>query len=80
MAKVIHIRDVPDDVRDALAEAAEAEGLSMTRYVRRELEHLARRSRRVRENEAVIRETQRQVGGPVERASILSALHEGREA
>ena len=58
MPKVIQIRDVPDDVRDALAEAADAEGLSLTRYVRRELEHLARRSRRVRDNAAVVRRTQ----------------------
>jgi len=27
VSKVIQIRDVPDEVRDALAEAAEAEGL-----------------------------------------------------
>lgn len=50
VSKVIQIRDVPDDVRDALAEAAEAECLSMTGYVRRELAHLARRAQRVRDN------------------------------
>lgn len=80
VSKVIQIRDVPDDVRDALARAAEAEGLSMTGYVRRELEHLARRSERARENAAVARESQRQIGGPVDRAMILAVLHEGREA
>lgn len=31
--------------RDALAEAAQAQGLSLTGYVRRELEHLAKRRR-----------------------------------
>jgi hypothetical protein len=46
MPKVIQIRDVPNEVRDALAEAADAEGLWLTGYVRRELEHLARRSHR----------------------------------
>jgi hypothetical protein len=78
MPKVIQIRDVSDEVRDALAEAAKAEGLSLTRYVRRELEHLARRSQRVRDNATVARRTQSQVKGHVDREAILSALHEGR--
>lgn len=78
MPKVIQIRDVPDAVRDALAEAAEAEGLSLTRYVRRELEHLAQRSQRVRENAAVVRRTQQQLGARVDRALILAELHDGR--
>lgn len=78
MGKVIQIRDVPDEVRDALAEAAEAEGLSMTGYVRRELEHIAGRSRRVRENSTLVRQTQAAVGGQVDRGTVLAALHEGR--
>lgn len=78
VSKVIQIRDVPDDVRDALADAAQAEGLSLTAYVRRELEHVARRAQRVRANAAVVRQTQSQVGGRVDRDTILSALHEGR--
>lgn len=78
MSKVIQIRDVPDDVRDALAEAAEAEGLSMTGYVRRELELIAGRSRRVRQNATLVRQTQAAVGGEVDRETVLSVLHEGR--
>jgi hypothetical protein len=78
MAKVIQIRDVPDDVRDALAAAADAEGLSLTGYVRRELEYVARRSQRVRDNAAVLRRTQRRVGARVDRDAILSELHGGR--
>lgn len=78
MPKVIQIRDVPDEVRDALAEAARAEGLSLTGYVRRELEHLARRSQRVRDNAAVVRRTQGQVGVRIDRDVILSELHDGR--
>ena len=78
MSKVIQIRDVPDEVRDALAEAAAAEGLSMTGYLRRELAHLAGRAGRVRKNAAVIRRTQRKIGVTVERGRILSVLHEGR--
>ena len=33
VSRVIQIRDVPDDVHDALVEAAEAQGLSLTRYM-----------------------------------------------
>ncbi len=78
MPKVIQIRDVPDAVRDALAEAAQAQGLSLTGYVRRELEHLAKRAQVTRDNAAVIRQTQAEVAGRVDRRAILSALHEGR--
>ncbi|MCW3038626.1 MAG: hypothetical protein JWM31_531, partial [Solirubrobacterales bacterium] len=48
MAKVIQIRDVPDEVRDALAEAAHQEGRSLTAYVRRVREQIAGLRRRVR--------------------------------
>ncbi len=78
MSKVIQIRDVPDEVRDALAEAAAAEGLSLAKYVRRELEHLASRAQRVRDNAVVVRQAQTRVGGGVGRETILSTLHEGR--
>lgn len=78
MSKVIQIRDVPEDVRDALAEAAAAQGLSLSGYVRRELAHLARRPQVTRDNGAVIRQTQAEVAGRVDRDMILSALHEGR--
>ena len=78
MSRVIQIRDVPDDVHEALAEAAAAEGLSLTRYMVRELEHLATRAQVVHANAAVVRETQAKVRGRVDRDTILSALHEGR--
>ncbi|MGH3423922.1 MAG: hypothetical protein ACRDQA_24110 [Nocardioidaceae bacterium] len=78
MSKVMHIRDVPDDVHDALVEAAEAQGLSLTRYVQRELEHLAQRGQIVQHNAAVIHRTQDQVQGRPDREEILSVLHEGR--
>ena len=78
MTKVIQIRDVPDDVRDALAEAAAARGMSLSRYVRSELEELVRRAALTRANVAVIRQTQAGVGEKVDRATILAALHEGR--
>lgn len=78
VSRVIQIRDVPDDVHEALVNAAEAHGLSLTRYMLRELEHLARRSEVVHANAAVIRQTQAAVRGHVDRATILAALHEGR--
>ena len=78
MSKVIHIRDVPDDVHDALVRAAESQGLSLTRYMLRELEHLAKRAQIVRDNAEVIRRTQDRIGGRADRDTILSVLHEGR--
>ncbi len=78
MPRVIQIRDVPDDVHEALTEAAEARGLSLTRYMLRELEHLAKRAQAVHTNAAVIRDTQATVRGRVDRDTILTALHEGR--
>jgi hypothetical protein len=76
--KVIQVRDVPDEVHDALAAEASAQGLSLTRYLLREMGHLARRAQTVRDNASVIRETQAKVGGRVERETILAALREGR--
>jgi hypothetical protein len=75
---VIQIRDVPDEIHDALTSAAGEEGLSLTRYMLRELEQLAARAHAVKNNAAVIRETQARVKGDVDRATILTALHEGR--
>ncbi len=78
MPRVIQIRDVPDDVHDALVAAAEAQGLSLTRYTLRELEHIAKRAQTVRHNASVILETQTNVRGGVDRTFILNALHEDR--
>lgn len=78
MSKVMQIRDVPDDVHAALAESARAEGLSLTKYMLRELEHLARLPQIARDNSAAIRRTQEKVHGPVDRHTILSVLDEGR--
>lgn len=78
MSKVIQIRDVPEDVRDALAATAQAQGLSLAGYVRRELTHLAKRAQVTRDNAAVIRQTQADVASGVDRDTILAALHEGR--
>ena len=76
---MIQIRDVPDDVHEALAKAAAAEKLSLNRYVLRELEHLARRAEVVELNARVIAETRARVRRKVARENILAALQEGRE-
>lgn len=78
MSKTIQIRDVPDDVHEALAKEATTQGLSLTGYMQRELEHLARRTQRVRANAAVVRDTQARVHGRADRKAILSVLDEGR--
>ncbi len=78
VSRVIQIRAVPDDVHDALAEAAEAQGLSLTRYILRELEQIAKRSQALQTNAVVIERTQAEVRGTVDRDTILAALHEGR--
>ena len=74
----MQIRDVPDDVHDALVEAARAEGVSLTKYMLRELEHLAQLPQVVLANAATIRQTQQRVHQRAEREEILSVLHEGR--
>lgn len=78
MSKVIHIRDIPEDVHQALTKAAEAQGLSLTRYMQRELQHLAKRADMVQVNTEVVRRTQARVQGAADREAILSVLHEGR--
>lgn len=78
MPKVMQIRDVPDEVHAALSRAAKEEGLSLTKYVLRELEHVARRAHVVQQNATVIRQTQAQVQGRPGRDLILSVLDEGR--
>jgi uncharacterized protein (DUF1778 family) len=78
MPRVIQIRDVPDDVHDALRAAAEARGLSLTRFMLGELEQLARRSQIAQENAAVVRRTQAAIGDGVDREAILAAIRARR--
>ncbi|WP_240629723.1 hypothetical protein [Specibacter cremeus] len=68
----------PDDVHDALVNAAARNGLSLTGYLKLELERVARRSRMAESNTATIRETRDAVAGHVGVSSILDALDEGR--
>ncbi|WP_028279880.1 hypothetical protein [Arthrobacter sp. H5] len=78
MSKVIQIRNVPDDVHNSLRAAAEAQDVSLTRFILRELEQVAHRAEAVEGNRAVIERTQSQVHSRVGRKVILDALHEGR--
>lgn len=78
MSRVIQIRDVPDDVHDALRAAAQARGLSLTRYVLSELRQLADRAHVVHDNATLIRDTQARVRGGVDRKTILAAVQQGR--
>ncbi|MDP9317621.1 MAG: hypothetical protein M3O94_00825 [Actinomycetota bacterium] len=78
MARVIQVRDVPDDVHEALARAARARGLSLTAYLRRELDHVAARAQLVNDNARVVRDTQAKVSAHVDRGTILAAVHDGR--
>ena len=80
MARIIQIRDVPDDVHEALSEAAAAEGLSLNRYVLNELDHVARRRAVVAHNKRLVIEGRRSVKGNVTRTAVLSALEAGRSA
>ncbi len=79
MSKVIQIRDVPEEVHEALADAARGQGLSLTRYALRELTHAAARAKAVEANAAIIRQTQASVGVRVDRKTILRELEAGRD-
>lgn len=74
----MQIRDVPDEVHDALVQAAQVQGLSLTKYMQRALEHLAKRAQVLQHNTEVVRGTQANVQGRADRETILSVLHEGR--
>lgn len=77
--RVIQIRGVPGDLHEVLTGAAETEGLSLNRYLLRELRHLAQRAQVVHRNAEIVRETQASVRAHVDRRAILDALREGRE-
>ncbi|TFV64792.1 hypothetical protein E4P41_00725 [Geodermatophilus sp. DF01-2] len=78
MSRVIQIRGVPDDLHEALREAAEARGQSLTKFALAALEQAARRHRSVQHNAEVIRRAQAEIASGVSREEILAALHEGR--
>lgn len=54
MSKVIQVRGVPDDVHAKLVEAADAAGMSLTGFLNRQLERVAREADSVRHNRELI--------------------------
>ncbi|MHB8262665.1 MAG: hypothetical protein ACYDGY_02800 [Acidimicrobiales bacterium] len=78
MSRVIQIRNVPDEVHDTLVDAARARQVSLTKYMLDEIESIAKRAQIVQHNASVIRTTQAEVRGRLDRDVILDVLHAGR--
>ncbi|MBC8363831.1 MAG: hypothetical protein H8E59_02380 [Actinobacteria bacterium] len=76
MAKTIQVRDVDDDTHRVLTARAEAAGLSLSQYLRSELDQLAGRLT-VREAFALFAD--RLPGKPLPESVVLDAIRSGRE-
>jgi hypothetical protein len=78
----IQIRDVPDDLRDRLAEVAKENRLSLSRFLLQELEHIDRRRAQIRHNREVLDATVKAVlaidPDAPNKVVVLEALDEGR--
>jgi antitoxin FitA len=76
MGKTVQIRDLDDETYAVLRRRAAEQRVSLTQYLRHELDRLAR-TRTIAEllDEA---DTLRASHGGVSRESIIAALHEGR--
>ncbi len=70
---MIHIRDLPDDVHTQLRVKAAEAGLSLSAYLRRELENLA-----LRKSVAEILGRNDDRRAKLETGAVLDAVHEGR--
>jgi hypothetical protein len=79
MGKVVHVRDVPDEVHDKLTGLAEDQGLSLSAFMRREMEHMARRAEAAQRNTEVLRAARKKIRSRVSTAEIVAAVHDGRE-
>ncbi len=75
MSRVIQIRDVPDELHEALSEAAHDSGLSLNRFVLRELAKVGRRRR----NAEIFRQLHAQSGGRMTREEIVATIRDLRE-
>jgi plasmid stability protein len=76
MSKMIQVRDVPDDVHRTLKLRAVAAGMSLSDYVKRDLELAASRPT-LDEIDARVRARGR---SGLRTETVLSALHEQRDA
>ena len=76
MSRVIQIRDVPDEVHDALTELARKAGMSINRFLLIELEHIARRAR----NKVIIERARAREGSRLSAEEIVGTLRQIRDA
>lgn len=75
MAKVIQIRDVPEEVHRQLSRQAEAAGLSLNRFLLQEVERIVRRGRNTR----VLTRAANRRGKRLSSTSIVEAVREDRQ-
>lgn len=80
MSHVIQVRDVPDDLHRALTDAARAEGLSLNKFVARELSRAIVRREAVATNRDVARRAHRRMRGTasISLEEIATSVHAGR--
>lgn len=78
VSKILQVREVSDETYESLSRQADRRGLSLSQYLREELDALARRNESIAHNLRLVREAQTDPGRKVSRAAILAALHEGR--
>ena len=83
MSKMIQVRNVPDELHRKLKVRAAAEGLSLSDYIKRELEVGAERPS-FRELDERVRDLRQRIlarrgGRPIPREEILEAIRSGRD-
>lgn len=76
MSTVIQVRDVPDAVHEELVRQAQHLGLSMNRFVLRELERIARRGR----NAEVLGRAAGRRGPRLTSEAVVAAVRGDRDA
>ncbi len=79
MGKVVHVRDVPDEVHDKLSDLAAGQGLSLSAFMRREMEHIALRPEAAHRNTELVRAARKKIRSRVSTEEIVAAVHDGRE-
>lgn len=77
MSKMIQVRNVPDEVHRTLKARAAAEGVSLSDYIKRELETSAARAR-LDEIDARVRANRPKPGVPIE--TIVESIRASRDA
>lgn len=75
MSKMIQIRNVPDDLHRELKMRAAAAGMSLSDYIKRELD---RRSRKSTIKEIVARSKGRSQGSTLTTQDVVDIIREGR--